>query len=168
MEYSKGNGNFELLDEFPNNSNIDNETRRINQVAQRNRYNPQIMRIPETNYTTHYNNIQDVSPNYKTDNQPHITNYEMNYPGYLEGKPIQNITAVKYEPKDTQEYQKNIMYPDTSNLYYKKHSCLENYEHFTNCPLCSNIAKTHIKLYLVIIAVLLIIIIFMATQKKKS
>jgi hypothetical protein len=184
MEYSNGNSNFELLDQFPgdnsrsNYNHIDRETTRIKQVndgvAHRNRYNPQLMRIPETNYTTHYNNIEDVSPNYKTDNQPHITNFEMNYPGYLEGKPVRTISAVKYEAKDTNDYMNNLNYPNTDNLYYnnyknpsKSHSCLENYEHFTNCPLCSNIAKTHVKLYWVIIAVLVIIIIFMATQKKK-
>lgn len=167
MEYSNGNGNFEVIDDYPIGLNANSETKRINQVAQRNRYNPQIMRIPETNYTTHYNNIQNVSPNYKTENQPHITNYEMNYPGYLEGKPVQNMTSIKYEAKDTNEYQNNVMYPDTSNLFYKKHSCLENYEHFTNCPLCSHIGHSNIKIYQVIIALLVLVIIFLALPKKK-
>jgi hypothetical protein len=180
MDYSKGNGNFELLDDFP--THVDRETNRIKQVndtvAHRNRYNPLLMRIPETNYTTHYNNIQDVSANYTTDNRPHITNHEMNYPGYLEGQPVKNIHAVKYQPSDTNEYMNNLNYPNTDNLYYhnqhlngkqseKKHDCLENYEHFVNCPLCSNIAKTNIKLYWVIIAVLFCIIIYLITQKKK-
>ena len=173
MEYSQTNSNFELLDEFPNSDQyIDRETKRIkrinNETATRNRYNPQIMRIPETNYVTHYNNVQDISPNYKTDNQPHITNYEMTYPGFLESKPIQNITAVKYEAKDTNDYNYNYNYPNTDNLYYKKHSCIENFEHLHTCKLCSSLAKTHIKLYQIIIFALILVIIFIAIKNNKK
>lgn len=176
MEYTR-QSNFELLDDFPSTNNIndqyiDRETKRIKRInyesSTRNKYNPQIMRIPETNYTTHYNNIQDVSPTYKTANQPHITNYEMTYPGFLESKPVQNLMATKYEAKDTNDYIYNYNYPNTDNLYYKQHSCREHFDHMNSCPLCSSLAKTQIKLYQIIIFVLILVIIFIALKTNKK
>lgn len=161
MEYTR-NSNFEMLDDFPSNNSPPNIE------IKRNRYNPLYMRIPETNYTTRYNNIQDVSPNYKTDDQPHITNFEMTYPGFLESRPIQNLNTVKIQTPYTNDYNYNLNYPNTDNLYYKPHSCKENFDHLNNCPLCSSLAKTHIKLYQLVIVILILVIVFIALRKAKK
>jgi hypothetical protein len=163
------NYSFELLDDFPSNSRMEGRRMEGNPSVQYNpQYNPQYLKFPIANYTSRYNNIQNISPNYATDDQPHITNYDMTYPGFLEAKPIHNISARKYESKDTRDYGNNYNYPNTDNLYYKKGNCLENFQHIQSCPLCSKLAKTHIKLYQIIIAILVLIIIFVLLSRKNG